>query len=443
MKRLFALFAGILIGLSVFGQQNFSLEEAIGYGLAANNKIKLAKIEVADAEGQLLEYKSIGIPKVNASVDYNYFPQVPQFLIPRQFIDPDAPEGSFTLLPAGTEQSMVAKIDASAILFDAGWLVGLKAQRLYRELVTRQGESSEDEVKAGVTKAYLSILIAEKNKEVLDKNISNLTKTLKETKAIYENGFAEKLDVDRLQLSFNNLNVEAEKLNRLIAISYNLLKFQMGYPMGDEITISDDLEMLMAKFTAEVVEMDAPIDFNTRSEYSAIQLGEELAKINIRRYRMSYIPVLNAFGSHQQQLQRNNLFDEQENGWFGTTVVGLSLKVPVFDGLDRKAKIQRARILLDKTLIQKNDFERAVTLEIKNARTAYLNSRQSVSTTEKSLELAQEIYNTTQIKFKEGVGSSLEVAQAERELYTAQANFTNALYELLIAKSDLDKAIGK
>src|SRR5690606_5180708 len=144
-----------------------------------------AKIGVADAEGQLLEYKSIGIPKVNASVDYNYFPQVPQFLIPRQFIDPDAPEGSFALLPAGTEHGMVAKIEASAIILDAAWIVGLKAQRLYRELVARQGQASEENVKAAVTKAYLAILIAEKNKEVLEKNISNLEKTLKETRAIF------------------------------------------------------------------------------------------------------------------------------------------------------------------------------------------------------------------------------------------------------------------
>ncbi len=443
MKRFIALFPNLIIGLCLYAQQTFSLDEAINYALAANNQIKLAKIDVADAEGQLLEYKSIGIPKVNASVDYNYFPQVPQFLIPRQFIDPDAPDGSFALLPAGTEQGMVAKIEASAIIFDAAWIVGLKAQRLYRELVARQGQASEENVKAAVTKAYLAILIAEKNKEVLEKNISNLEKTLKETRAIFENGFAEKLDVDRLQLSFNNLTIEKEKLDRLITISYNLLKFQMGYPMSDEISISDDLDMLIAKFTAEAVELDAPIDFNSRSEYSAINLGEELAKINIRRYRMGYIPVINAFGSHQQQLQRNNLFDKEENGWFGTSVVGLSLKIPVFDGLEKKAKIQRARILLDKTYVQKSDFERGMTLEVKNSRIAYLNAQESVSTTEKSLQLAQNIYDTTQIKFREGVGSSLEVAQAERELYTAQANYTNALYELLVAKADLDKAQGK
>ncbi|HMR42706.1 MAG TPA: TolC family protein, partial [Saprospiraceae bacterium] len=300
MKRFIALFPNLIIGLCLYAQQTFSLDEAINYALAANNQIKLAKIDVADAEGQLLEYKSIGIPKVNASVDYNYFPQVPQFLIPRQFIDPDAPDGSFALLPAGTEQGMVAKIEASAIIFDAAWIVGLKAQRLYRELVARQGQASEENVKAAVTKAYLAILIAEKNKEVLEKNISNLEKTLKETRAIFENGFAEKLDVDRLQLSFNNLTIEKEKLDRLITISYNLLKFQMGYPMSDEISISDDLDMLIAKFTAEAVELDAPIDFNSRSEYSAINLGEDLAKSNIRRYRMGYIPVINAFGSHQQ-----------------------------------------------------------------------------------------------------------------------------------------------
>jgi outer membrane protein TolC len=279
--------------------------------------------------------------------------------------------------------------------------------------------------------------------EVLDKNIANLRKTLTEVRAIHEKGFAEKLDVERLELSLNNLNAEREKITRLMEIGRNFLKFQMGYPMDQEILLSDQFDQQVGAMTVENIDVSAKIDFGLRPEYVTINLAEELTKINIRRYRVGYFPTLYAFGSHQQNLQRNNLFDNDENPWFGVTVVGLSLNVPIFDGLDKRAKIQRARILLDKTQLQKQDFERAVTLEVRNARTAFLNARQSVETTKNSLDLAQKIYDTTQAKFRGGVGSSMEVAQAEREFYAAQANYTNALYDLLVAKTDLDKALGR
>lgn len=444
MKRILAGFAGMLLVASIaYAQQSFTLEQAIQYALENQTAIKLANIEVADAEGQLVEYKSTGIPKVNGSLVYNYFPQVPQFLIPKQFIDPDAPEGSFALLPAGTEQTIAARIEFSAILADAAWIVGLRAQRMYREMILQEGKATASDVKANVRKAYLAVLIAQKNKEILDLNIANLTKTLHETREIYANGFAEKLDVDRLELSLNNLKAESEKISRLLFLGHNILKFQMSYPLESEIIVEDKLDDLIARMTIEATDLNERVDFSLRPEYAAINLGEELAKINIKRYRLGYIPTLNAFGSHQQQLQRNDLFSDAENGWFGTTVVGLSLNVPIFDGLEKSGKIQRARILLDKTRIQKSEFERAVTLEVRNARASFMNAQQSVETTRNSLALAQRIYDTTQIKFKEGVGSSVELAQAERELYAAQSNHTNALYDLLIAKSDLERALGK
>jgi outer membrane protein TolC len=433
----------VFLGITVQAQQSFTLEQAIQFGLENQNAIKLANLEVADAREQLLEFKSIGIPKISAGLDYNYFPQVPQFLIPERFLNPDAPDDAFALLPAGTRQGMMAKVQLTGTVVDPGWIVGLRAQELYRDMVSKKTEISKEQVKVNITKAYLVVLITNKNREILNQNIENLTRMLRETRAVYENGFAEKLDVDRFELSLNNLTAELEKLDRLTLFGVNMLKFQMGYPMEQEIALADNFEQLTAQMTVEEVQLDEPIDFDLRAEYPVINLGEQLAELNILRYKISYLPVINAFASHQQQLQRNKLFDENENSWFPTSVIGLSLHVPIFDGLDKNAKLHRAKILLDRTRVQKSDFERGVVLEVRNARTAVLNARKNVETTKNSLDLAQKIYNTTQIKFKEGVGSSLEVAQAEREMYAAQANYTNALYDLLSTKTDLDKALGR
>lgn len=142
-------------------------------------------------------------------------------------------------------------------------------------------------------------------------------------------------------------------------------------------------------------------------------------------------------------MQRDDLFDGNSPGFFPTTIVGLQLNVPIFDGLDKAAKIKKSRIDVEKFKLQLQDLERGIELEVKNTRAAYKNAQIRLENQDKNVALAQKILNTTRIKYKEGVGSSLEMTQAEQELYRTQANRMNALYELVVAKADLDKALGK
>lgn len=458
MKKIFILLAGFFFFSTIQAQQNFTLEQATQYALVNHNSMKLAQADVQDAEGQLLEYKSTGMPTLNGTARYEYNPDIAVFILP-DFVGPavddklldynlidenQVPPPSNAGVPAqfGTSNNFTASLDLNALLFDGSFFVGLKAQRLYREMVANDVQVSAQDVKLNVKKAFLAILITERNREILDRNLENLAQTLSETKAIYENGFAEKLDVDRLQLSYNNLKVQKDRIERLSEVNYNLLKFHMGYPIQDPINIEGNLDELMNELDVEAV---IPSDFSIKSrpEYTSLELGEELARINIKRFQVAYLPSLYAFGRYAKQLQRNDLFDNTDNPWFTVSTVGATLNVPIFDGFNKKAKIQRARVTLEETLIQKKTFEQSMKLEVVNARTQFLNARESVENTKESLDLAEEIYETTQIKYREGVGSSVEVSQAEREFYTAQSNYTNALYDLLIAKTDLDKALGK
>ena len=458
MNKLITLTFLLLFSSVLLAQQTFTLQQAIDYGLENSSQAQLNQLELQDAEGQILEYKAIGIPKLNGAVSYQYSPNIATFILP-DFITP-AINGSlinYNLIdpsqavppasggnPAqfGTSHNLTAGLELSALLFDGSFFVGLQAQKLYRELVQRQAELPKLDIKSNVQKAFLAVLIAKRNEGLLQKNISNLQNTLRETKAIYENGFAEKLDVDRLELSLNNLNVEAGKVQRLIELSYNLLKFQMTYPLNEPIEIDGNLDALLAEINMESAAGEQ-LDLSRRPELAVIETGEELAQMNVKRLKAAYLPSLVGFANYSKQLQRNKLFDSDDNPWFTVSNVGASLQVPIFDGLDKKAKMQRARIELDKTAIQKRDFERGVTLEVQNAKIAFLNANQTVATTKKSLDMAQQIYDITQIKYKEGVGSSIEVTQAERELYAAQSANMNALYELLVAKTNLDKALGK
>ncbi len=443
MRTTVLFFIFSFLWISSFAQQSFTLKEAQEYGVKNNLQIKLKQLDIADADGQITETKAIGMPKVSAGVAYQYFPQLPQFLLPAQFFNPNAPEGEFTAIDAGTRQTLVGNIQANAVAFDGSYLVALKAVKLYKELVRKEINQTEFEIRNGVTKSYLAVLIAIQSRALIDLNITNLKKVLAETKIIYENGFLEKLDVDRLTFSLENLLAEQRKSTELINLSYNLLKFQMGYPLDEDIAVVGDLEEMVNIVLLEKVEVTAEVDYTQRPEYAVIQLGQELNKINIRRWKAGYLPSLYAFVNHQQALNRNNLFDNDETAWLPTTVVGLNLNIPIYDGGDKKGKIQRARIAYDKTEIQKKQFEQAMTLEISNAYLNYANAKETLESTKRSLDLAQRIYDTTQIKYKEGVGASLEVTQAESDLYGAQGRYVSALYDLVVAKTNIDIALGK
>ena len=436
----------VLVGISLFGQLlfaqgNYTLEEAVDYAIKNNGNMRIEQLKMLDADGQIKEFKSIGLPKLNANIDYNRNIQIPVSVVPAEFFG--GMVGEFAEVQFGTKNTLTGNLQLSALLFDGTYLIGLKAQRVYKDLVSKQIDLKEYEIKSNVIKAYLAVLIAEKNISIIDNNINNLSNLLSETKAVYENGFAEKLDVDRLELSLNNLNTNKENIVRLIELSKNLLKFQMGYPFEEDITLTDNFDVAVGKATVEKIDLAEEIDVNNRPEFKTLEMQEELQKMNLRVIKAGYYPNLVGFISHSQSLQRNKLFNGDEPGLLPATIAGLSLKVPLFDGNEKKGSFQRGQVALETVQIQKEEFSRAMSLQVMNARVSYINAEENVQATKNSLDLSERIYNTTKIKYTEGVGSSIEVSQAEQELYAAQANYINALYDLVTAKSDLEIALGK
>ncbi len=429
----------LIVGTFSFGQETFTLEEAVQYAIQNHPNFKLQSLDVADAESDIKKFTAIGLPKVNGKVDYIHNVEILPALIDAEAFG--GPPGESQRVPFGTKNNLTAQLEVSQLIFDGSFFVGLQAQRLYKELVVKQVSVTSYEIRSNVTKAYLSVLIAIKKKEQLDRNITQLEKTLFETKAIYENGFAEKLDVERLELSLDNLKVERDKILRLINASYNLLKFQMGYPLENDIAVRDEIDQLVNEFTIEALDLEKEIDFAKRPEYSLLEKRAELNELNVRRIKSSYLPSLVGFASHQQVWQQDSWFEKKN--WLHGTLVGLNLNIPIFDGFERRADLQSARINMERVALETKEFERGITLSVVNARTQFVNAQKTIEARKKTIALAEKIYETTQIKYREGVGSSVELRQAENELYDAQDNYIDALYDLLVTKIDLDIALGE
>jgi len=447
------------LSLSLQGQTNFSMEEAVQYALKNSTQVKLNQLNIVDADAQLMEYKSIGYPKVNADIDFQHYFAIPTTILP-DFFSPaidgrlvyyklldsnkvDKPSDKGFPARFGRSNALSAGIGMNTILYDPSFFVGLKATKLYRELAKRQNAVSDITIRQSVAKAYLGALIALKSKTILDQNIGTLDKMVKETQIIHSKGFMEQLDVDRLSLSLQTLQLEAEKVNRMTEITANVLKMQMGYPMEEKISMTDDLDALVARLKVDDIDLVSGFKADQRPEYRSMQLAEELSKIRLKTIKLRAYPTVNGFANLAYGTQSNNLFDAEETLWFPTAVAGFKVNIPIFDGFNRKAQYQRANIELDKLRLQMREFERGMNLEVTTARIQVDNARTTLDGSKRNLDLAQRIYDQSQLKFKGGVGSSLEINQAETAFIQAQGNYINALYTLLVAKTDLDKALGK
>ncbi|MCI5082488.1 MAG: TolC family protein [Saprospiraceae bacterium] len=449
---------------------SMTLEDAINYALAESPTIKEAQINIADAEAQIDERKSVGLPQLNGSVNFQRYLEIPVQPLPEEF-DIFGPLGrpilgiaddigsenlsgqtneqlqilnSILNAPQGDgvsffrKNNLTAAVNLDAMIFDGTYFVALRAAREYRNYVQVDYANKRRTVENRVIDAYLPVLFLQENIELLDKNIQNLEKLFFETKELYEAGFAEQLDIDRQELSLANLTIERDALRRQLENAKAALKFSMNYPLESELLIEDDLEEMALQLSDDVLQ--GKYNYTARPEYQVATSGISLNELNIKQYRSGYLPSLRASAVYQQQYQGDSFSD---GFWAPTAFVGLTLNVPIFDGLMKEAQIQRAKLQLELAEVQRKELGRLIDLEVETSRKTYLSALESYDNQRKNLELAERIYNTTQVKYREGVGSSLEVTQAEQSLYSTQSNYMQAIYDLLQAKINVEKALGR
>ena len=441
----------------MFGQRNFSLAEAIDYALSENSKMKQASLNAEDASLSVREFKSIGIPQINGKINYQYYIAVPQQPIV-DFITPSIYQVLFDenvipekdLGPPRTSSisffqpnNLSGSLEVNSLLFDGSYLYGLKAAKLYKELSVKQIKITEQEIRANVTKAYLGTLIAIETRKFFQDNLGIIQKSLNDAEKMYENGFVESLDVDRLTLSRDKINLELQKIDHVIEINKNLLKFQMEFPLQDSIILTDKFDEINQELLPNGLVDKPSINYNDRAEYDVLNTNIQLNELNVKRIKAGRYPSARAFANLQSSLQRENLFDSNETGWLTSAFVGLGINLPIYDGGTISAQSERAKVNLENLKIEREDFENSIQLVAENAWLQYQSAKMEVETNKKSLEISQRIFNKSNIKFQEGIGSSIELQQAESDLYIYQNNYINAIYGQVKAAVDLLEALGK
>ena len=220
-------FVMVLLSTSSWGQ-SFTLKEAIDYAITHHVQIKNGQIDIANADARVNEIKAIGLPQVNGGLSYTNNLIIQRMFIPANTFNPSAPANEVVAAEFGVKNSGFANFGLTQLLFDGSYLLGLKASSVYKELSVKTLTQTKQQAAENVAKAYYGILVNEKRKNLFALNIGRLDTLLKETRALYTQGFVEKVDVQRLEVQANNLKTEFENVNRLQEMAYLLLKFQMG-----------------------------------------------------------------------------------------------------------------------------------------------------------------------------------------------------------------------
>ncbi len=419
----------------------FSLQQAIDYAMQNQRDVKNALLDEQIAKQQVKEIASAGLPQINSSLDEMYFfAYPPQASFGGDFAGLSLPK-EYQVFRMGVKNKFGLSVDATQLIFSGEYLLGLKASKVYVELSTRSTQRTKIETVSAVTKAYYTVLINEERSKLLDANVTRLKRTLDETKALFDNGLVEKIDHDRLSVSYNNLLIEQEKVNRLLGMGIYFLKFQIGMDMNARLTLTDKLTDL--KFEATEVVPTDKFDYTKRVEYGLFETQLHLAQLDFKRRKVAYLPTIAAFGNFSSATFRET-FKSTDNGtaWYSGAYVGGKLSLPIFTGLQRNAQYQQTRLKLEQAENNLTYIKQSIDLDLASSAITLQNANSAYVLQKKNIETAEEVVRVSKIKYDTGVGSNLELITAETALKEAQTNYFSALYDALVAKIDYERANG-
>ena len=420
--------------------KEFSLREAQIYALEHNYDVINAVTDVEIARKKVKENLAIGLPQVDASAGYTNFIELPTQLIPAEFFGGEP--GDFLEIQFGTQHNATWNASLNQLIFSGQYFVGLQAAQAYVSLMERSLEKNHIEIKDLIAKSYYPVIILQQNKVVFDSTLASLENMLYETDEYYKAGFLEDTDVDQLQLLISDMQTTIKNLENQLEIAYNTLKYMMGIPADEEIIVTDKMEDLIAEVNREFL-LNSPFDYNQHIDYLLLKDQEQMATLQLKLNRSEYYPTMSGYYTYQQDAMRNE-FDFLNGGnWYTNQVVGISLNVPIFSSGNRSAKLQQAKLELEKLKVQEDQLRQGLSLRVRTVKSEFNNSFLIYQNKKLAVNNAQKIYQKTEVKYRSGLSTSLDLSQTYNQYLTTQIDYLTSILELLNKKAELEKELTK
>ncbi len=436
----------------------FSIQQAVAYAKKNAVQVRNAMLDLKIQKQVNREITAAALPKISGSLSANYFPNVavqsfPNFIAQATYGvlenegvkdgngNPIISPGDFGFVQAqfGTKYTANGGFDISQLLFDGQVFVGLQARDASLQFYQKQLEVTEEMINVNVQKIYYQLVVGRQQLSSIDANITRFEKLLADTKEIFKNGFAEKLDVDKVSVQLNNLQTEKVKIQNQLDAGNAGLKYLMNMPQTEKLILTDSITDESLKDGI----LDNSYQYTDRKEFQLLEVGRKLNEYNIKRYRLSYLPSLAAYGNYYKNAQRNEFNFFNDGAWFTSSLIGLKLSVPIFDGFAKKARVDKAKLELEKTKNNLEYLKASIDNDVAQSKLKMTSAVLTIDNQKKNMLLAEQVYNTTKLKYEQGLGSNQEIYNAQTELKVAQNNYYSALYDAIIAKIDFLKATGK
>ncbi|HYF32140.1 MAG TPA: TolC family protein [Chitinophagaceae bacterium] len=440
-------------------KHEFSIKQAVDYANKNSAVVKNALINIQIQQQTNREITAMALPNVTGSIDVTYYPKVPVQSFPN-FIaqatygvltdegvkdgngNPIVAPSDFGFIQAqfGTRYTSSAGVSLSQLLFDGQVFIGLQARKAAISFAEKTAEVTQEMIKANIYKIYYQVIIGRQQMTSIDANIARTEKLLSDTRELFKNGFAEKLDVSKVEVNLANLRTERVRVDNQTQLGLMGLKMLMGMPVKHELILTDTLSEAELKDSI----LESAFTYSDRKEYQLMELAKRLGEFNVRRYNLSRLPTVALYGTYSKNAQRNefNFFNFNEK-WFSTALVGVKVSVPIFEGFAKQARIKRAQLELQQTENNIDSLRLSIENEVERSRVNMRSALASMDYQQQNMQLALEVYEQTKKKYEQGLGSNLEITNAQTELRIAQNNYYSALYDAIIARVDFLKATGK
>ena len=428
-----------------------TLREARDYALSHNKQLLNAREDVSAMKARYRETRAQGLPQVQGDMDYmtNFNYEVEFSFGEGSTEQPDInysvlDEGDQEILrllsemmtPSGAstitmEDQLNARLQVSQLLFSGQFWVGLEIAKIARSISQKQVERTSVEVKEQVTQTYYLILVSEETLGILNRNLNNLKETLQHTRNMYRTGMVEKSDVDQIRMNVSLLQNTLESTRRTLQLSYNMLRIQLGLEQQKPLRLTDGMAFFMDQSRDEL--LAEPLDPQVNISYQLMMDQEKMQKQMVDLEKWSYAPVLTGFYSYTEKIMTTDFDLSPKNA------AGLTLSLPIYSGGYRKARVDQARVELDKTQRSRSLLEDQLNLQEKQLKYELRSALDNYSTQKENVEVAKSVYNSYYNKYQQGMLSSLDLTQANNNYLQAENNYISSVLKVLQARLALQK----
>ena len=422
-------------------QQQFSMQEAIEFALDNNRSVLNAKLDIDAAKQKKWETTTMGLPQLNAKIDYQNFIIQPISFIPKTLFG--GPPGEYFEGAMNSKQNINASATLSQLVFNGSYLVGLESAKVYLKISDNALIKTKKVIKEMVISAYGNVLMAEEGLTILNDNKDILDKNIKDTKALYDNGFVEEESVEQLELTRATLLNQINKTEQLKQTAYQMLNFTLGQDINTPIELTDSLESL-ANENYDLAITNAPFSLDNNVDYKIMLNQVEAKKLFVKLEKSKALPSVTTFlnfGYTGYGYSKSFDFLKKEQRWVDSALFGVSVNIPIFSSLKRVSRTRQAKIALKQTERKLEETGQQLSLEYQNAKTNYNYAMQQYTIAKDNLALAARIEKKQRIKFKEGISSSFELSTAQRQLYSMQQNYLQSIVDLINNKIKLEQII--